>query len=213
MDKLLGEFDCGYLINLPERTDRLRAARAEIAKVGWEGRVLIWRASKFDSAAGFESIGARGCFHSHFACLKHLMTRPQSGIILEDDNCFTSQLARLEPALSLALQSMPWDIVYFGHEMTGDIERASGKTKSISLRRHSEEIRAMHFYGVHHSIVKRLVEFLEVLLTREPGDPRGGPMTICCSGDQKHNPHDLVGRCNGSRDSVRLGQQLNVRSR
>lgn len=173
---LLGEFTRGYLINLPERTDRLRAATAEAARLGWP--ITIWPARRFAGAGGFESSGARGCFHSHLECLQDAAQRSESTLVLEDDVCFAPMLPEFCGALREQLQALPWDIVYFGHEQTGEIERASRESGKPLLRQHSGPVLTAHFYGVRASVVRRLVDFLELLLTREPGDPLGGPMTF-----------------------------------
>src|SRR5690242_13217350 len=110
---LVNAFGRTYLINLPERTDRLRSARREFARVGWDG-VTVFPACRFDSAGGFQSIGARGCFHSHLACLtRALEDRCGDVLILEDDIMLPSSLPALTPSILRQLRERAWDLAYF----------------------------------------------------------------------------------------------------
>ena len=69
MKTLLDYFGAAYLINLPERKDRLKSATAEFARAGWRlgpDAVQLYAAQKFTDRAGFPgSASVRGCFHSH----------------------------------------------------------------------------------------------------------------------------------------------------
>lgn len=177
---IFGQFSRGYLINLPERVDRRRQAQRELDRAGLTD-VSIVPACKFtspdailDGPSGFKSTGARGCFYSHLKCLKELARSGETGLILEDDICIARSINVLD--INQALKD--WDIVYFGHELTGDIPRANSSTRDVIFEPYSGKILTLHFYGVHQRIVKRLVEFLEMLLTRSPGDLKGGPMPI-----------------------------------
>jgi Glycosyltransferase family 25 (LPS biosynthesis protein) len=177
-------FGVTYLINLPERVDRLRAASEELARVGWSvapAGVSVFPARRFDCAAGFQSIGERGCFSSHMECLRlALQEKRGDALLLEDDITFSSSLPRLTPAIIEQLRSTDWDFVYFGHEMTGPIPRATHATTPRELRlvEYHEGVLTAHFYGVRSRIQARFLEHLENLLRRPPGDPEGGPMSF-----------------------------------
>src|SRR5260221_4365759 len=129
---LMKYFDSIYLINLPERVDRLKSATAELARIGWKigsGGVELFPACRFHEPAGFPNPGARGCFHSHLECLRRaLLENRRRVLILEDDVTFTSSLPRLATSIKSKLESSEWDFVYFGHEETGNIPRANSKT-------------------------------------------------------------------------------------
>jgi glycosyl transferase family 25 len=42
--------------------------------------------------------------------------------------------------------------------------------------RYTESIGCAHFYAIHRRILTRLLDFLETVQRRSPGDPAGGPM-------------------------------------
>jgi glycosyl transferase, family 25 len=184
ISKLPEYFSAVYLINLPDRADRLKSATVELARVGWGAGingVNVFSARRFADAAGFPSAGARGCFHSHLECLRqaHLETRG-SVLILEDDITFTSSLPRLTSSILLKLETSDWDFVYFGHERTGNIPRANRNTtdQELKFKMWTGSICTAHFYGVRGRILPRLIKHLDSLGNRPPGDPEGGPMTI-----------------------------------
>ena len=127
MSNLLDYFGATYLINLPERKDRLKTAKAELARVGWTlgpGGVQLYAARKFEDRAGFPgNPSVRGCFHSHLECIRtaHII-RQKSILLMEDDialapfnspintiNRFTAGIRRLGIS------------AYFGHEHAGEI--------------------------------------------------------------------------------------------
>jgi glycosyl transferase, family 25 len=184
MPTLSNLFGVTYLINLPERVDRLRSARQELARVGWSiapTGVNVFPARRFDSAAGFQTIGERGCFSSHMECLRlALQEKRGDALVLEDDITFSSSLPRLVPSIMEQLRGSDWDFVYFGHEMTGAISHATRSTRSDDLRfvEYREGVLTAHFYGVRSKIQARFLEHLENLLRRPPGDPDGGPMSF-----------------------------------
>src|SRR5664280_337520 len=73
MNTLVEYFGGAYLINLPERKDRLNRVKKELARVGWEiggNGVQIFPAFKFSEREGFPNAGARGCFFSHLECMR-----------------------------------------------------------------------------------------------------------------------------------------------
>jgi GR25 family glycosyltransferase involved in LPS biosynthesis len=172
-NSLLNLFRSVYLINLPERTDRLRSARAEFRRLGWQD-VTTLPARRFSEHGGFENPGVRGCFHSHLECL-----RQAEGdiLILEDDITFTSALRALTPSIIEQLRAIDWDFVYFGHEDT-PFQRATREATSVRFERWENGILCAHFYAVRARVIPRLIDHLEAILRRPPGDPEGGPMPI-----------------------------------
>ena len=78
----------------------------------------------------------------------------RSVLILEDDVAFSSALPRLTPALVAQLDSLDWDIVFFGHFGTGDIPDARPNTApdDLKLVPWTGEIQGMHFYAVNGRI-------------------------------------------------------------
>jgi hypothetical protein len=175
---LLDYFGAAYLINLPERTDRLSSARRQLSRIGWSG-VQIFGARRFEHAAGFPSAGARGCFQSHLDCLRLARQAELPNVlILEDDISFTSAIPALSESICTALDASEWDFVYFGHEQTGEVPRAHRWTWEVRLDPYTGPVLTTHFYGINGRIIPRLIGHLEAIMTRPPGDPEGGPMTI-----------------------------------
>lgn len=186
MGSLPSYFGCAYVINLPERTDRLGRVRKELTAIGsaiydGDGGVDVFPAYKYPERAGFPSAGVRGCYLSHLKCLRlaHAANR-QSVLILEDDVAFSSALSRLTPALVVQLDSLDWDILFFGHFGTGDIPdaRATISPNEVSFVPWAREIQGMHFYAVNGRIFPQLFADLERHIHGIEGDQEHGPMPI-----------------------------------
>jgi GR25 family glycosyltransferase involved in LPS biosynthesis len=170
-----------YLINLPDRRDRLRAAEKELSRIGWpigSGGVSLFSATRFSDAAGFSSPSVRGAFHSHSECLKAGLRQSRDVVLLEDDVTFASCFREILPALASELESLSWDFCYLGHEHTGNVERASSRTKHVSLIPYAGEIIGLHFCMVNHRILPRLVNHLDRVAIGSPGDNDYGPMPV-----------------------------------
>ena len=163
-------FASAYLINLPERTDRLKSAQAELDRLGWD--VKVFPARRFRDAAGFQNPGMRGCFHSHLDCLRQAKG---DVLILEDDITFASVLATLN--LQEQIQSLDWDFLYFGHEQT-PFPRARKSTSDVKFESWGHNILCTHFYAIRERMIPRVISHLEAILQRPPGDPEGGPMSV-----------------------------------
>uniref|UniRef100_UPI003752A4A0 hypothetical protein n=1 Tax=Undibacterium sp. TaxID=1914977 RepID=UPI003752A4A0 len=70
---LFDAFERIYLINLPERKDRLREALAELERAGisrTDKRLQIFAGIKPDDAGIFPSRGAHGCHLSHLSIIR-----------------------------------------------------------------------------------------------------------------------------------------------
>lgn len=166
---MLDAFEAVYVINLPERTDRRREMESELAKVGLSfasPKVHLFAAIRPADRGGFESIGAHGCFMSHLAVLKLAQGQGlRNVLILEDD---------LNIHASRPLPRLPadWGIFY------GSARHAVKSTGPLTDVPVGLEIQCAHFVAFDGREIDRLVDFLETLLSREPGDPRGGPMHV-----------------------------------
>jgi GR25 family glycosyltransferase involved in LPS biosynthesis len=183
MQKLIEYFGGAYLINLPERKDRLRLAQRVLARANCVagGGLQIYAAKKFIDRAGFPDPGARGCFNSHAECLR--LAQREGGrhvLLLEDDIALSSSLSRLAPSILSQLRSERWDLVYFGHERTGEIENANYRTVDVRLApiKSEAEMRTTHFYGVNNRILSRLIAHLDRVAAGSEGDQEFGPMPI-----------------------------------
>jgi hypothetical protein len=70
------------------------------------------------------------------------------------------------------LDSVPWGLVYFGH-VEKSVEIATPRLVPFD-----DPILTSYFYAVNGPIIPRLVEYLEQVQRRQPGDPLGGPMPL-----------------------------------
>ncbi len=88
-------FDSIRIINLPERRDRRREMKRELAAIGLAGdpRVSFFPAIRPADAGAFTSIGARGVYLSQLTILREAAATNSSVLILEDD-CDFSLAAR-----------------------------------------------------------------------------------------------------------------------
>ncbi len=169
-------FACTYIINLAERKDRRKAILGELQRVGMPlspGRVELFPAVKPKERMGFPSLGARGCFLSHYRILSDALERKLANVlIVEDDLMISPDLQRCWEAMLVQLNSQDWGIVYLGH-----IEKAP-ENAPPQLVPFYQPVITSHFYAVNGPVIPRLVEYLEQVQTREEGDPLGGPMHL-----------------------------------
>lgn len=182
MNGLPDLFGIAYLINLPERADRLRSAKRQLARAGWDigpVGVQVFPALRYAEAAGFPSAAIRGCFHSHLECLRRAQSEARpSVLVLEDDIALTSSLPRLTASIRSQLADRDWDFVNFGHSATGDILAADRNTSEISFDVWTGDILGTHFYAVGGRILPRLIAYLEKLASGRKGDREAGPMPV-----------------------------------
>src|SRR5262245_9802854 len=184
MHELSKFFDAAYLINLPERVDRLRSARTELTRAGFElggSAVQLFAASKFPERGTFPNVGARGCFHSHLTCLRQsYLDGSQRVLMIEDDISFNDVLPRLSAFLRRELERLDWDFFYLGHEGTGQIPnaRASISARDFVFQPWSRDILTTHCYAVSGRVLERLVRHLDQITSGPEGDQEKGPMPI-----------------------------------
>lgn len=169
-------FDSIRIVNLESRGDRRREVIHELAKLSItidENNVKFSPAVKPETPNGFPSVGARGCFMSHLAILKQAYAAGVKNLlVLEDDVNFTPTISQTLPAIFLEMDNLDWDICYFGHHLS--LEKSSNSL----FKRYYEGIQTTHFYAVSRNVMPQLISFLELILTRPPGDPDGGPMHV-----------------------------------
>jgi glycosyl transferase family 25 len=171
----LDYFDRAFVVNLPTRLDRRREMEAELVRVGWNGRenLEFFPACRFNEADGWPSLGARGCFMSHLSILKRAQRERMSSVLIMEDDLTISPLFReLEADIVARLAQDDWGIAYIGHSDP----IVPDPTPPMTV--FTGELYMAHFYGVRGEHIGRLVEFLEQILTRPPGDPRGGLMHV-----------------------------------
>ncbi|HLL89718.1 MAG TPA: glycosyltransferase family 25 protein [Tepidisphaeraceae bacterium] len=170
-----------YVVNLPHRTDRRRLMVRELRRIGLPeepGRVDFYPAIRPDDPGPFTGIGVRGCFLSHLAILKAARDQNlRNVLVLEDDLETAPALATLEPALVRFLSERPWGLTFFFPPgMPGDPRPAV--TNGEPLTTSNIHVKGTHFYAVNGPTIGPVVAFLEEVLARPSGDPRGGPMHL-----------------------------------
>jgi glycosyl transferase family 25 len=163
-----------YVINLPERKDRLNGITRELNAAGLgftHPKVRLFCATRSRETHGFPSAGARGCFLSHLGILTQAREEGlQSILVLEDDLALSPLFAANVERLLQEVMHRPWGFVYFGHrEETPPVD-------VCELVPFSGPVITAHFYAVNGSILDRLISYLEAVQLRAPGDPEGGPM-------------------------------------
>jgi glycosyl transferase family 25 len=170
-----------YLINLPERRDRLASATKELARAGWrigDDGVELYPAQRVANRAGFQSSGIRGCFLSHVACLSSAARAGRHALVLEDDIALTASFPGLMQQVLEFVTSSDWDFVYFGHEETGTIPTAHSDAKAVHFRPWTTDILTAHFYGVHSRALPGLLSHLSRAASGIEGDHEFGPMPL-----------------------------------
>jgi len=169
-------FDQISIINLPYRVDRQEEMREELAKVQLtlnQGHIELFEAYRPENKGKFPNIGAFGCFMSHLGVLKKAQKAGVTRLlIMEDDLTINKSWQSQSQGLISELENTKWDIVYFGHELH------IGQTTETAFIEFNESILLAHFYAVHSRVFTRLIDFLELVASREAGDPLGGPMHV-----------------------------------
>jgi len=175
-------FGAAYLINLKDRNDRLAAAKKEFARAGWRfglGGIEAYPAKRFSERLGFPSPQVRGCFYSHWECLRAAHAQgKKSVLIMEDDIALAPSIKEIIPPIMSDLSVKPWGVIYLGHEDTGAISNANSHSVDVSLMPFTGIVRGCHFYAVSGSVLPKLLHHLERVATGVEGDQEFGPMPI-----------------------------------
>ena len=174
MQTLFDTFPFVRIINLRERTDRRRGTERELARIGVPidgDRVAFHTADRFADADGFPTIGARGSFTSHLACLQQAKAAGASSVlIVEDDIAFHPPEDAILTRILKDLGENAWDVVYFGYLEPEVPDAAPG------LHTYGGPTLGGQFYAVQEPYLSTMIAFMESCLTRPPGSPEGGPM-------------------------------------
>src|SRR5215467_13979333 len=158
------------VINLPHRTDRRAAMGEQLSRIGW--RAKFFPAIRPKDAAGFPSIGARGCFLSHLAVLRDARdSGAEQLIILEDDVNFAPGFTELWNSSVSALQAETWSIFYPSHPI-------NSLPMGLSRIPANTGVQCTHFMMFNGHALGALIAGLESILSRPPGHPSGGPMHV-----------------------------------
>lgn len=172
---ITGYFDHTFLLNLPDRPDRLRATMQQLNSLDSTAaaRVHVFAGIRSADAHGFPSLGAYGCFQGHLGMLRAARALgARNVLLLEDDLQFPRSAQQNWPAVADELRSADWGIVNLGFDESSVVATAAPP----QLVRVHGPLMLAHCYAVNGYALTPLIDFLETLQTREEGDPRGGPM-------------------------------------
>lgn len=169
-----------YIINLPQRHDRRREMAEQLKAIGLGFNspfVRLFEAFRPDDAGGFPTIGARGCFLSHLGVFRDASARGFERILIfEDDLNFVSDFSTRAEEVVAALKREDWSVFYGSYSLKNAPPPEAGK--SVVRAQPGDSIQTAHFIGFCGSTIREMKNYLEAVLQREPGDPRGGPMHV-----------------------------------
>jgi GR25 family glycosyltransferase involved in LPS biosynthesis len=169
-----------YVINLPQRRDRRREMARQLKMIGTgfsSPGVRLFEAVRPQAPDGFPSIGARGAFLSHMKILQEASAQQlQKILILEDDLDFIPDFSSRIEAVVEELEREDWSVFYGGYVLPDSLEPQS--SQALIPADPSLRIQTAHFIGFRGSAIGEMVDYLEAMLNRPGGDPRGGPMHV-----------------------------------
>jgi hypothetical protein len=187
------------VINLETRVDRRAEMGEQLRDIGLgfdSPNVQLFQATKPQHAAGFESVGAHGCFMSHLTVLRQARDQGVgSVVILEDDLNFCERFSEKFDTIARFLKSEPWGILYGSYFVSEPLEHSALPCVQATSKL---LIGTTAFLAISGQHIPALVAYLEAMLTRLPGDPQGGPMHIdgaYCWFRQSH-PEVVTWLCN-----------------
>ena len=116
---LLDYFERIEIIDLVDRTDRRQEMLAQLKRIDLSllpGRVEFFPAQRPATRGDWPSVGARGCFLSHYEVLRRARDEGLRNIVVLEDDCdFAPEFAQQQRRLTQALSKTAWDILYLGH--------------------------------------------------------------------------------------------------
>lgn len=187
---LVDFFDKVYIINLATRQDRRDEMQIELQKIGLSlahPDIYLFPAVRPDNYEGWPSLGAKGCFMSHYQVLQDAKANGYGKIlIIEDDLNFVSNFNAMLQTLVGQLSAVQWDVFYGGYEVLdgnqADIASltasAAAESKAYQLISHQMPLRTTHCVGFNKQTIATLVDYLGAMAARPSGDPKGGPMHV-----------------------------------
>lgn len=181
---LLDLFDLVTVISLAERQDRLQQMRRQMQRIGsgFPAHVQLFPAIRPETAAGFPTRGAHGCFLSHLGCIElALRNGADSLLILEDDVVFPDYYSTGQLVAARRLEQSPWDFFYGGGVAEWlEPYAPEAKMPCDGMRPIPADIaiREAHFVAINGHCLADLHDYLSGMLRRPEGHPDGGPMDV-----------------------------------
>jgi len=181
-ERLFASFERLYVINLPDRIDRRGEMAGELKRIGTgfgDPRVSLLQAERPAEAAGFPSIGARGCFLSHLAVLRDARGAGHARILILEDDCdFVAAVKTLLPPLLDDMDQLSLDILFGGGVLPEGSRAAAMDRRPLVLLDHRSPVRTTHCVGFGAAAIAALVPHLEAMAGRPAGSTEGGPMHV-----------------------------------
>jgi hypothetical protein len=176
MSAFAGYFDRIYVINLPERGDRLDEMKQQLERAGLrlgEGKVALFSAVRPSAAGAFDTVGAHGCFLSHLAVLEDAGARACARVaIFEDDLNFVRDFRERIDTVLETLSQAPWSMFYGGHRLPVTLPPGLWRIPAAT------DVSTTHFVAFQGAAITRAAQMLRRMASRPSGDPRGGAMHV-----------------------------------
>ena len=174
---VLDYFDRLAIVHLPSRTDRYKALKHELSRIGVniEGpKVSIPDPPMPETAHGFTSRGVYGNFLSHLEIIESAYRDGLDTVwVLEDDAIFSRKFNRQQTTIAEYLRANEWDQLFIGHTVSEELSASP-----TGLVRYSGAFIWAHSYAVHRRLMPRLIEYLRKTIDREEGHPEGAKVYI-----------------------------------
>lgn len=137
-----------YIINLPERVDRLRQIESELK---W----LFFDKSHFVVDGIKHARVQTGIALSHMACIQAAKDNQFPYVIIMEDDCIFQAKEKTREYVYKALQDLPddWEI------LLGGIYESKGLTKYNEYWSKTKEFCALHFYIVKNTAYDKILSF------------------------------------------------------
>jgi len=175
--ELLDYFDRLAIVHLPDRTDRYRALKHELSRIGIDidsPKVSIPDPPMPETENGFPSRGVYGSFLSHLEIIEAAYRDGLDSVwILEDDAIFSRRFNEQQANLAEYLRAHEWDQLFIGHTTSERLPASQ-----TGLVRYSGPFIWAHCYAVHRRLMLRLIDYLRLTIQRETGHPEGGKVYI-----------------------------------
>ena len=174
-------FEKIYIINLANRQDRRDEMQVELQKIGlslMHPNIQLFTAVRPKEKGEWPSIGAYGCFMSHYQVLQDAERNGYENIlILEDDIDFVKDFNLKFKEVGRILTTLRWSIFYGGYEVP-DKESYLNTDNPLKSIDSKISVGTTHFIAFNKSSITKVRAYLDKMMRRQGGDPQGGPMHV-----------------------------------
>lgn len=154
--KLFERFDKAFLINLPERVDRLKAFKEEVERYDL-GEFEIVEGIKVNEKIDGIPSGAIGLIKTNLRIFTELAGDSETILIMEDDCSFTDKVLNIDEYF----EKLPsdWDMLYMG----GNHGAHVGLHAPIPINDHVVRLhstRTTHFVAIKKKLFNEIIDYL-----------------------------------------------------